>query len=129
MNITPKELNRILKLDLSNFNAGNAITFCSECDWQTGKRINEGCDCNAHLHVMEVTEDLIVNFKLRLGFVIYEQAIKDILYTHAYLKREAEADQCILNGNQAVVLSNNATFLKGIAQTALMKVADMWVFG
>ena len=92
MNITPKELNRILNLDLSNFNAGDQITFCSECDWQTGKCINARCDCEAHLHVMEVTEPLMINFRLRHAFAIYERALNVIAFTVTILKAEAEAD-------------------------------------
>lgn len=125
MNITPKEINRILNLDLSNFNAGDQITFCSECDWQTGKCIHAGCDCEAHLHVMEVTEHLMINFRLRHAFAIYERALNVIAFTVTMLKAEAEADGSQLNGHVANEISNDPHFLKKIAHDALNEAKEL----
>jgi hypothetical protein len=47
------------------------------------------------------------------------QALKDVRAPIAYLRRQAEAQGCTLDGRNAIALSSDPAFLKDIATDAL----------
>jgi hypothetical protein len=100
----------MFELNLISYRDEDVVIVCPNCKMLANTGITPKCQC--------VTKAQFN--KARDLFYIYEQALKDILYTTSYLKREAESSGCEFNGSEAVVLSNDANFLKGIAQDALI---------
>lgn len=99
----------MFKLNLIGYADEDVVIVCSNCKMLANTNITPKCKC--------VTKAQFN--KARDLFYMYEQALKDILYTTSYLKREAESSGSKFDGSEAVVLSNNSNFLKGIAQDAL----------
>jgi hypothetical protein len=97
-------------LNLIGYADNDIVIVCSNCKMlPKDSGITPKCQCVTKAQ-FDKTRDL---------FYMYEQALKDILYTMQYLKREVESSGDKFNGSEAVILNNNLNFIKGIAQDTL----------
>lgn len=95
-------LKRLLKLDLSNFQEGDRIVFCPDCEFQdkVNRRSLANCKCHCHLETIRVTDILIGYIKSTKVKDIYEQALRNIVLNDNRDFQKAVAEDALILGSE-----------------------------